>query len=337
MAIEQKKLGYFSSLDLLRGLASVAVIFFHFTHGHKGYLSSENFLYIVGKFGFLGVDVFFVLSGFVIPYAMYRGRYKIANFGRFLLKRVIRIEPPYLISIILVLGLNYLSTFSPYYRGAPYHVDIKALLLHIGYFNAFFHYPWINDVYWTLAIEFQFYLLVALIFPLLIHSKKYVSIITITIFSILSIFITNHSFIFNYGLLFSAGMLMFLYKIGYLKKGTFGLLLLVILLLIYAKFDKRYLIAALLPYFFVIYFEFSNSFSKFLGNISYSLYLIHIPIGGRIINLTTTFTNNEFTRSIMVFAAMAISIFAAWIFFKLIEKPTMMMSKRLKYQSKQKQ
>jgi len=78
MAIEQKKLGYFSSLDLLRGLASVAVIFFHFTHGNKGYLSTDNFLYVIGRYGFLGVDVFFVLSGFVIPYAMYRGRYKLA-------------------------------------------------------------------------------------------------------------------------------------------------------------------------------------------------------------------------------------------------------------------
>jgi len=334
MAIEQKKPGYFSSLDLLRGLASIAVIYFHFTHGNKGYLSHDNPLFISGRYGFLGVDVFFVISGFVIPYAMYRGRYKIENVGRFIAKRFIRIEPPYLISIVMVLTLNYLSTLSPYYGGAPFHIDYTALGLHLGYFNAFFDYPWVNDVYWTLAIEFQYYLLIALIFPLLLHPKKYLSIFTITVFAVLGAFITDHSLIFNYGLLFIVGILLFQFQIGYLKKGEFGLMVLITLVLIFVKFDKRYLIAALLPYFFIMYFDFSNKFSRFLGNISYSLYLIHIPIGGRIINLTSTFTDDELIRSIFVFVAMAVSIFASWIFFKLIEKPTMMLSKRLTYQKK---
>jgi peptidoglycan/LPS O-acetylase OafA/YrhL len=334
MAIEQKKLGYFSSLDLLRGLASVAVIFFHFTHGNKGYLSPDNFLYVIGRYGFLGVDVFFVISGFVIPYAMYRGRYKLASFGRFMVKRVVRIEPPYLISIVMVLVLNYLSTFSPNYGGEPFNLDFTRLALHVGYFNAFSDYPWYNDVYWTLAIEFQYYIVVALIFPLLLHPKKYISIITLTVFAILGAFITDHSFIFNYGLLFIVGILMFQFQVGYLKKGEFGLLLLIVLIMIFAKFDKRYLIAALLPYFFIMYFDFGNSFSRFLGNISYSLYLVHIPIGGRVINLTKQLTEDEFTRSIFVFVAMAVSIFASWVFFKLIEKPTMLLSKKLTYQKK---
>ena len=109
--MEKKKLGYLSSLDLLRGLAAVAVCYFHFTHGNPDFLSKTNILYQSGRYGFLGVDVFFVISGFVIPYAMYRGMYRFKNFGTFLLKRVIRIEPPFLISIILVIALNWLSTY----------------------------------------------------------------------------------------------------------------------------------------------------------------------------------------------------------------------------------
>ncbi len=93
--MEKKKLGYLSSLDLLRGLAAVAVCYFHFTHGNPDFLSKTNILYQSGRYGFLGVDVFFVISGFVIPYAMYRGMYRFKNFGTFLLKRVIRIEPPF--------------------------------------------------------------------------------------------------------------------------------------------------------------------------------------------------------------------------------------------------
>ena len=332
--MEKKKLGYLSSLDLLRGLAAVAVCYFHFTHGNPDFLSKTNILYQSGRYGFLGVDVFFVISGFVIPYAMYRGMYRFKNFGTFLLKRVIRIEPPFLISIILVIALNWLSTLSPYYRGAGFTIDYTALALHLGYLNAFFEYPWVNDVYWTLAIEFQYYIIIALIFPLLIHSKKYFSFIALGLFGVMGFFITGHNFIFNYGLLFVVGILLFQFQIGYLKNAEFGALLLIALLMIYVKFDNRYLMAALLPYFFILYFNLTSGVSKFLGNISYSLYLVHIPIGGRIINICETLFQSEQIRSVFVFVALAVSIFAAWIFFMLIEKPAMNLAKKIGYSKK---
>jgi peptidoglycan/LPS O-acetylase OafA/YrhL len=333
--MEKKKLGYLSSLDLLRGLAALAVCYFHFTHGNPDFLSKTNLLYQSGRYGFLGVDVFFVISGFVIPYAMYRGMYRFKNFGKFLLKRVIRIEPPFIASIILVIALNWLSTLSPYYRGAGFTIDFTALALHLGYLNAFFQYPWVNDVYWTLAIEFQYYIIIALIFPLLIHSKKYYSFIALGVFGMMGFFITGHNFIFNYGLLFVVGILLFQFKIGYLKDAEFGTLLLIALLLIFVKFDKRYLVAALLPYFFILYFDFNNKISKFLGNISYSLYLVHIPIGGRIINICETLIQSEQIRSVFVFVALAVSIFAAWVFFMVIEKPAMELAKKIGYAKKQ--
>jgi len=332
--MEKKKLGYLSSLDLLRGLAAVAVCYFHFTHGNPDFLSKTNILYQSGRYGFLGVDVFFVISGFVIPYAMYRGMYRFKNFGTFLLKRVIRIEPPFLISIILVIALNWLSTLSPYYRGTGFTIDYTALALHLGYLNAFFEYPWVNDVYWTLAIEFQYYIIIALIFPLLIHSKKYFSFIALGLFGVMGFFITGHNFIFNYGLLFVVGILLFQFQIGYLKNAEFGALLLIALLMIYVKFDNRYLMAALLPYFFILYFNLTSGVSKFLGNISYSLYLVHIPIGGRIINICETLFQSEQIRSVFVFVALAVSIFAAWIFFMLIEKPAMNLAKKIGYSKK---
>jgi peptidoglycan/LPS O-acetylase OafA/YrhL len=329
--MKNEKLAYLSSLDLLRGLAAVAVCYFHFTHGNPDFLSKENFLYISGRYGFLGVDVFFVISGFVIPYAMYRGSYHIRDFGRFLAKRVVRIEPPYLISIVLVVLLNWISTLSPYYKGAPFTINPEALALHLGYLNAFFNFPWVNDVYWTLAIEFQYYLLIAMIFPLLVHKKKQYSYGTLLILGLLSLFFNHHNYIFNYTLLFIAGILLFQFQIGYLGKKQFGSFLLLVLLLILLKFDKRYFIAALLPYFFITYFEFTDRISKFLGNISYSLYLVHIPIGGRLVNLCKSFTSDETIRSIFVFVALAVSLLAAWLFYKAVEKPFMKISKSISY------
>jgi len=332
--MEKNKLGYLSSLDLLRGLAALAVVFFHFTHGNPDFLSKTNILYRAGRYGFLGVDVFFVISGFVIPYAMYRGMYRFKNFGKFLAKRVVRIEPPYILSIILVISLNWISTLSPYYRGEGFIIDFTALALHFGYLNAFFHHPWVNDVYWTLAIEFQYYILIALIFPLLVHPNKYYSFIALIVFGISGFVITGHDYIFNYGLLFIVGILLFQFKIGYLKNSEFGAFLLVALLMIFVKFDKRYLVAALLPYFFILYFEMAGKISKFLGNISYSLYLVHIPIGGRIINICETLIQNEQIRSIFVFIALAVSVISAWIFYRLIEKPSMDMAKKIGYSKK---
>lgn len=332
--MEKEKLGYLSSLDLLRGLAALAVCFFHFTHGNPDFLSKENILYQIGRYGFLGVDVFFVISGFVIPYSMYRGKFSFNKIGLFLGKRFIRIEPPYLLSILMVIALNWISTLSPFYQGAPFNVDSTALVLHLGYLNAFFEYPWVNDVYWTLAIEFQYYILIALIFPLLIHPKKWIAYLTLALFGMLGFFITRHSMIFNYGFLFIVGILLFQYRIGYLGKTHFGAMLLISLIILFIKFDHRYLIAALLPYFFITYFVFTDKISKFLGNISYSIYLIHIPIGGRIINLTETFIQNEMARSLFVFVAMAVSIFAAYVFYRIIEKPSMELAKRISYNKK---
>jgi peptidoglycan/LPS O-acetylase OafA/YrhL len=231
----------------------------------------------------------------------------------------------------MVLALNWLSTLSPYYRGEAFVVNFPALFLHLGYLNAFFHFPWYNDVYWTLAIEFQYYLIIALVFPLLIHRSKVYNYILILALSVLAFAINEHSLIFTYGLLFVAGILLFQVRIGYLSQKEFGAMLLTVLILLYIRFDDRYLVAALLPYFFITYFEFTDKVSKFLGQISYSVYLVHIPIGGRIINLSETFFKDELTRSLMVFVALAVSIFAAWVFFVVIEKPAINWSKKLIY------
>jgi peptidoglycan/LPS O-acetylase OafA/YrhL len=331
METKKENLEYLGSLDLLCRLASLAVVFFHFTYGNPDLLSKTNPLFITGRYGFLGVEVFFVISGFVIPYSMYRGRYHYSNFWKFLGKRFIRIEPPYLVSIALVLILNWVSTLSPYYRGAGFSIDFTALAFHLGYLNAIFHYPWYNDVYWTLAIEFQYYLLIALVFPLILHPKKWLSYLIIISFALSGFLIDKHSLILNYGLLFIVGILIFQIKVNCITRQEFGLMQMVVLIMIFVRFDKRYLIAALLPYFFIMYLDFTDRISKFLGNISYSLYLVHIPIGGRMINLAENFLKTGFQRSVAVFVAMIISVFSAWLFFRFVEKPAMQWSKKLTY------
>jgi peptidoglycan/LPS O-acetylase OafA/YrhL len=54
------------------------------------------------------------------------------------------------------------------YKGFLWHlhrVRARELFAHLGYLNGFFAYRWGNSVYWTLAIELQYYLVIALVFP----------------------------------------------------------------------------------------------------------------------------------------------------------------------------
>jgi peptidoglycan/LPS O-acetylase OafA/YrhL len=61
-------------------------------------------------------------------------------------------------------------------------------------------------------------------------------------------------------------------------------------------------------------------FLQFLGTISFSLYLVHIPIGGRLNNLAGIFIENVNLRELMVFAAFGCCLLAAFIFYVLVEK-----------------
>ena len=59
------------TVDCLRGLAAFAVMCYHFTNGEPTILP-PSLIRSTGAFGHLGVEVFFVVSGFVLPYALWR-------------------------------------------------------------------------------------------------------------------------------------------------------------------------------------------------------------------------------------------------------------------------
>ncbi|MEO5903218.1 MAG: acyltransferase family protein [Gemmatimonadaceae bacterium] len=123
------------------------------------------------------MEVFFVVSGFIIPYSLYRGGYRLRlHWRRFVTKRILRLDPPYLATIVLVIVLTYASAAVPGFKGAQPHFTAKQLLLHLGYLNAFTGGDWVNPVFWTLAIEVQFYLMISAIFPLLVHRNTWVRI-----------------------------------------------------------------------------------------------------------------------------------------------------------------
>ncbi len=179
--------------DCLRGIASFAVAWFHFTHGNPTFLPA-GWLKASGTWGWLGVQMFFVISGFVIPYSLYKGRYSLKNFSRFLVKRVSRLDPPYIAGIFLVVALAYLSATSSSFRGARPHFTFSQLALHLGYLNSVAGKPWINPVFWSLGVEFQYYLLIGCMFPLLVNRRLAVRIVTIAALLMPGMFIRRKRF-----------------------------------------------------------------------------------------------------------------------------------------------
>src|SRR5580658_10222082 len=97
-----------SVVEALRALASVSVALFHFCNQ----LSSTG-AHLVTRYGWLGVDVFFVISGFVIPLSLHGRDYELRDFPSFMLRRLVRLEPAYLISIAVVIALWYVSSAAP--------------------------------------------------------------------------------------------------------------------------------------------------------------------------------------------------------------------------------
>src|SRR6266496_2774754 len=158
------------TIDGLRGIAAFSVAWFHFTNGGK--LLGDGWLKSSGRYGGVGVEIFFVISGFIIPYSLYRANYRSRDFGVFLVKRVARLDPPYFADILIVLALSFLVPFVPGFQGQYPVYTWTQLACHVGYANTIVGKPWINPVFWSLGIEFQYYLIIGAVFPLLISRRQ---------------------------------------------------------------------------------------------------------------------------------------------------------------------
>jgi peptidoglycan/LPS O-acetylase OafA/YrhL len=311
-------------VDALRGLAALAVCWFHITITSA--ILNEGIFRSTGKYGWLGVEVFFVISGFIIPYALQRSGYKLKSYPIFLLKRITRLDPPYI-------AVTVLFTFSPHYSGGKFAIDPVGLLLHLGYLNVIFHYPWLNPVYWTLAIEFQYYLLVGLIFSLISNKHRVVRLLTFGLLGLTAVLIRRGEYIFLFMFLFLMGMSVFQYRQKIVGRWEFVILIFAAAIGSYLTLGMSYTLAGLIGVSGILFLKVRNPILNFLGMISYSLYLIHPPVVKLVLGLGRRFAVNQPTRILLVMAALGFSIFAAYLLYLLVEKPAQRWSASFKYRN----
>jgi peptidoglycan/LPS O-acetylase OafA/YrhL len=317
------------TLDALRGIAALMVCWFHFTNAQ--FTARFGHFQASGKYGFLGVQIFFVISGFIIPFSLYRARYQLKSFFRFMLKRIARLDPPYLASIVIVLLGYRVSSMLPGH--AVYHVPWGQVAAHLGYVNAFIGMPWLQMSYWSLAIEFQYYIFVGLCFPLLALKRRFSPALVLGLLGGVSLLAgKSEALLPHYLPLFAIGILAFRYKVRLMRGyDTIAALAVASALAVWVDgwLQAGMAIAACLA---ILLIHVNNPVLNFFGAISYSLYLMHVFVGDMVFGVALRLAPRvELPPGSLQFIALALAICAAYVLYRLVELPSRSLASRISY------
>jgi len=331
-------------IQVLRGVACILVALMHITVTFSE-TYQLSFLGNVFKFGGCGVDIFFVLSGFIITYS---NRQYIANsstIGKFVKKRIIRIFPIYwiIVSFFLLLQLLLPSFYRTHFQLNPANIVSTYLLLP--------NHKMINGVSWSLTNELFFYALFTL--AILIPQKKYSLLLLLLYFIILlllpltSIAVTNRNDL--------AGLVFFPMNIEFLLGIAVALLVDrfpnrwidmflitgISLFILFAIFNNSgltlvnngynrvliYGFPAFLIILALVKYELNNTIKVnklflLLGDASYSIYLFHLPIVAAFFKImvklsVTNYSLLIFLSCILLFVICVIGV----VIYRKIERP----------------
>lgn len=152
---------YRNDLDALKGIAIIAVLLFH-----MGLLKS----------GYLGVDTFFVINGFlVVPSVIMKIEHSEFSFGEFMEKRIVRLLPLIVLASVVALGLGYFLMLPDHYEnlaqsviaGNLFSQNILSAITTKNYWDVVNEYKPLMHL-WYVGILFEFYI----VFPILMLFAK---------------------------------------------------------------------------------------------------------------------------------------------------------------------
>jgi peptidoglycan/LPS O-acetylase OafA/YrhL len=317
-----------SNLDVLRGCAALFVSFFHFDR--NGFMGVPWLCWFT-RHGYLGVDIFFVISGFVIPWALLRSGFHVADTGRFLSARFFRLYPAYFLACLVAMGLWFLSAQTPWFKGTQPSFTVTQLLANFTLSCDFQGQSWLQPVFWTLAIEAQYYILIAFCFPLLASQSLRIRLASLIVWISLPVLFGASSTVFSYTALFGMGVICFMFRTNLIDRTHFWVLTLGCVVIHTVTNHWINASVGLMALLAIMYLPKINSrILIWVGTVSYSLYLLHIPFGGRIVNLAERLPDHPVIRISAVVMALVLSLLAAHVFYRFVESPSHRFSRNIR-------
>jgi peptidoglycan/LPS O-acetylase OafA/YrhL len=313
------------AVEYARGVAAFMVMWFHFT-----YILPEGPLRTSGLYGYLGVEVFFVISGFIIPYSMDLRQYRIGRDARsFIARRIVRLEPPYLTSVLLILCVPYLAGLTPWFDASDITAhDLYRASLHLLYIVPWAGEDWFSTVYWSLAIEFQYYFFMLALAPLLLYRKNlWPQRALFLVIIVISCCSSESRLLFMYLPIFAFGFIQFLFmRRGMMLWECCGWA--VAFAAATSAQDATWMIGAVIALAALnTPWPTRSTLLMFLGTISYSLYLLHGAIGSSVDTILGRLLRIPPTLELLV--QIAVALLLATLFWWLVERPSTLLSKRL--------
>lgn len=317
-------------INCLRGIAASMVCLFHFV-ASRGYIENTDVksIFAIGQ---TGVYIFFVISGVVIPLSMIRGGYGYRSWGNFMLKRLIRLEPPYLACIVLALIYFQVRMFVPTSAEADLMPAPKDLLLHLGYLVPFFDAKWTLSIFWTLAVEFQYYIVISLLLPFALTGSKAGRYSFYLIFLFCPFFLSNMYFFPVHAPLFLMGIVYTFLRTNIIESRECFILTLLCIAVSVVVSPISNAIAGVATILIINFLpNLTTGVLEFLGKISYSLYLLHQITGKALINVLSHTFRADYQKPIVIIAGYLFAVLVAYVFYRIIEKPSQKLSAKIKY------
>lgn len=286
-------------LDSLRGIAACIVVLFHLTYWYDWFHVSPVHVW----WGHYGVELFFVISGFVILMTIENCR----STGDFVISRIARLYPAYWCAVVLTTSVALILKQSDHISAGRF---IANLTMFHSYMLANIHS--IDGSYWTLARELVFYMMMAvwyrfrsarfpdiewyalcwMVIAAVIHTGLYLRHVS------QPPEIVTSPLLISYGQFFIIGMCLYRLESGKSNRLTLVVLGLACLMSLFGGGPKSLNVHPL-PYFFVTCMftaivwaavRFKPAVLRhrallFLGGISYPLYLVHDRIGMELLSL----------------------------------------------------
>jgi peptidoglycan/LPS O-acetylase OafA/YrhL len=356
-------------LDGLRGIAILLVVSFHYINNQLVHATTRlaKLLYTATSFGWIGVDLFFVLSGFLICTILIANKSSQRYFSTFFIRRIVRIIPNYYLLIVVFILIGIIPFFSDnrFLTGDKVIPNWSYFAMLQNFFMASAHSMG-NDamsVTWSIGIEEQFYL----VFPFIIYfiKDKWIPFVFIflMILAVWSRMQYDH-WIPPYVLLHcrmdalaTGALIAWLNQridLGKFVNNYYRYLLLIPVIVIGAcawLFIRYQDLGVIRNSLFSIFFGFclllalvrkNSLFAMVLRNkllirigvLSYSLYLFHYLILGIFHHFTGNLEGigiNSIADVLISIAALITSIFISWIIYVYLETPMVGIGKRFKY------